>query len=113
MTFVKKKSSFRDKFTKKKHFATPNLYPEQSTVNDAGFFSKWFFFYLNPIFAHGKKVPLEEKDVPYPASRNISHNVVERLESAWKTERKKKNPSLLHALFKCNMAVLPKKQLNK
>ncbi|XP_062860684.1 cystic fibrosis transmembrane conductance regulator [Trichomycterus rosablanca] len=75
----------------------------KSPVDDAGFLSRYFFWWTSPIMRKGFKEKLRPSDIYQAPSKDTADVLAERLEKEWDREviSAKKKPSLLRALSKC------------
>ncbi|KAM3609858.1 uncharacterized protein V6R79_021393 [Siganus canaliculatus] len=76
---------------------------QKSPVEDANFFSKFFFWWTSPLLRKGFRKKLELSDVYKAPSFDLADNLSERLEREWDREvvSAKKQPRLLKALARC------------
>uniref|UniRef100_A0A665UGX0 Cystic fibrosis transmembrane conductance regulator n=1 Tax=Echeneis naucrates TaxID=173247 RepID=A0A665UGX0_ECHNA len=76
---------------------------QKSPVEDANFFSKFFFWWMTPLLRKGFKKKLDLTDVYKAPSFDHADNLSERLEREWDREvvSAKKKPKLLRALARC------------
>ncbi|KAI5098210.1 cystic fibrosis transmembrane conductance regulator, partial [Silurus meridionalis] len=76
---------------------------QKSPVDDAGFLSRYFFWWTSPIMQKGFREKLKPSDVYQAASQDAADVLAERLEKEWDREviTAKKKPSLLRALSRC------------
>ncbi|TRY66382.1 hypothetical protein DNTS_003350 [Danionella cerebrum] len=84
-------------------FLNPTLRMQRSPVDDANCFSKYFFWWTNPIMRKGFREKLRPSDV-YQAPREDTADILaERLEKEWDREvaSGRKKPSLLRAMARC------------
>lgn len=79
---------------------------QKSPVEDANFFSKFFFWWTSPLLRKGFRKKLELSDVYKAPSDDLADNLSERLEREWDREvvSAKKQPRLLRALARCFFA---------
>ncbi|TMS05861.1 Cystic fibrosis transmembrane conductance regulator [Larimichthys crocea] len=73
---------------------------QKSPVEDANFFSKYFFWWTSPLLRKGFKKKLELTDVYKAPSYDLADNLSERLEREWDREvvSAKKQPRLMRAV---------------
>ncbi|KAF4091560.1 hypothetical protein AMELA_G00038270 [Ameiurus melas] len=76
---------------------------QRSPVDDAGFLSRYFFWWTSPIMRKGFRKKLKPSDVYQAPSQDAADVLAERLEKEWDREviSAKKKPSLLRALSRC------------
>ncbi|XP_053479073.1 cystic fibrosis transmembrane conductance regulator [Ictalurus furcatus] len=76
---------------------------QRSPVDDAGFLSRYFFWWTSPIMRKGFRKKLKTSDVYQTPSQDAADVLAERLEKEWDREviSAKKKPSLLRALSRC------------
>ncbi|XP_076848324.1 cystic fibrosis transmembrane conductance regulator [Brachyhypopomus gauderio] len=76
---------------------------QKSPVDDAGFFSRYFFWWASPIMRKGFREKLRPSDVCQAPSEDMADVLAERLETEWDREvvSAKQKPSLLRALSRC------------
>ncbi|MCI4379228.1 hypothetical protein PGIGA_G00225600 [Pangasianodon gigas] len=76
---------------------------QRSPVDDAGFLSRYFFWWTSPIMRKGFREKLRPSDVYQAPSQDAADVLAERLEKEWDREvvSAKKKPSLLRALSRC------------
>ncbi|MCJ8733339.1 hypothetical protein PDJAM_G00222240 [Pangasius djambal] len=76
---------------------------QRSPVDDAGFLSRYFFWWTSPIMRKGFREKLKPSDVYQAPSQDTADVLAERLEKEWDREvvSAKKKPSLLRALSRC------------
>ncbi|KAK7893416.1 hypothetical protein WMY93_022568 [Mugilogobius chulae] len=71
----------------------------------ANFFSKIFFWWLNPLFSIGYKRPLEEDDLYEVLPEDRSQHLGQELQRHWdqnvQNAKSKQSPSLIRALIRC------------
>ena len=70
--------------------------------NEAGFFSRLTYFYLNDFFALGRKRPIEFGDCWEPAQDDCGANQIDKIEREWQKELLKDEPSLGWAIYRAN-----------
>ncbi|XP_042083121.1 cystic fibrosis transmembrane conductance regulator [Haplochromis burtoni] len=78
---------------------------QKSPVEDANFFSKFFFWWVTPLLRKGFRKKLDLSDVYKAPSFDLADNLSERLEREWDREvvsaTAKRKPKLLRALARC------------
>uniref|UniRef100_A0A3B4UVS9 Cystic fibrosis transmembrane conductance regulator n=1 Tax=Seriola dumerili TaxID=41447 RepID=A0A3B4UVS9_SERDU len=76
---------------------------QKSPVEDANFFSKFFFWWMTPLLRKGFKKKLDLSDVYKAPSFDLADNLSERLEREWDREvvSAKNKPRLMRALARC------------
>ncbi|XP_066561240.1 cystic fibrosis transmembrane conductance regulator [Amia ocellicauda] len=76
---------------------------QKSPVEDANFFSKFFFCWTTPILRKGYRRKIELSDVYQVPSFDSADHLSERLEREWDRElaSSKKKPNLLNAIRRC------------
>uniref|UniRef100_A0A8C4I6V2 Cystic fibrosis transmembrane conductance regulator n=1 Tax=Dicentrarchus labrax TaxID=13489 RepID=A0A8C4I6V2_DICLA len=76
---------------------------QKSPVEDANFFSKYFFWWASPLLKKGFTKKLELSDVYKAPSFDLADNLSERLEREWDREvvSAKNQPRLMKALARC------------
>uniref|UniRef100_A0A3Q3NKW0 Cystic fibrosis transmembrane conductance regulator n=1 Tax=Mastacembelus armatus TaxID=205130 RepID=A0A3Q3NKW0_9TELE len=76
---------------------------QKSPVEDANFFSKFFFCWTTPLLRKGFRKKLELSDVYKAPSFDLADNLSERLEREWDREvaSAKNKPKLMRALARC------------
>lgn len=76
---------------------------QKSPVEDANFFSKYFFWWISPLLRKGFRKKLELTDVYKAPSFDLADNLSERLEREWDREvvSAKNQPRLMRALARC------------
>ncbi|KAB5574923.1 hypothetical protein PHYPO_G00214670 [Pangasianodon hypophthalmus] len=76
---------------------------QRSPVDDAGFLSRYFFWWTSRIMRKGFREKLKPSDVYQAPSQDAADVLAERLEKEWDREvvSAKKKPSLLRALSRC------------
>ncbi|XP_058500678.1 cystic fibrosis transmembrane conductance regulator [Solea solea] len=76
---------------------------QKSPVEDANFFSKFFFWWMSPLLRKGFRKKLDLSDVYKAPSFDLADNLSERLEREWDREvvSAKIKPRLMRALARC------------